>query len=114
MPGHGQLPPDLRPGESIGGFDFHKPLATVGHLDEAVGNNVAGPGVLPPSARRGGRAVEELNLKSAFLTLPCIPDRQRLLLEVEDLGTSHEDDGRSRFELPLAADRSALLRTGHQ
>lgn len=114
LPGHGQLASDLRPRESIGGLYLHKPFAMVGHLDEEVGDDVAGPGILHPSARRGGRAVEELNLKSPILALPRIPDCQRLLLDVEDLGTRYEDDSCGRFELPLAADRSALLRTGHQ
>jgi hypothetical protein len=63
---------------------------------------------------RRWRTVEELDLDAPSLVLPGIPDRQGLLLDVEDLGTGGERDGRGRFELTLAADRSALPRTGYQ
>lgn len=86
----------------------------VGHLDQEVWHSVTALAAVAALRARRWRTIEELDLKVTFQFLPCIPDRRGLFLDVEDLGTGHESHGRGPFELTLAADRSALLRTGYQ
>ena len=114
LAGYGQLALDLWLGEQSRRLDFHKPFGMIRHLDQEIRHDVAVlPAITAFSAVRW-RTVEEFNLDVVLQLLPCIPDRQGLLLDVENLGTSHERCSRGPFELTLAADRSALLRTGYQ
>jgi hypothetical protein len=101
-------------GKPVGRLDFHQALGAAGHLDEEVGDNVTDPGILLPPARRGGMAVEDLNLECSSFALPAVPDVQGLLFDPHHPRTGTQDHGRSRLELSLAADRTPLLRTGHQ
>ena len=112
--GDGQFALDLRPCESIGWFHFDKPFAAIRHFDQEVGDDVAALSSIAALSAVRWRAVEEFDFNVVFQLLPCVPDRQGLFLNVENLGTSHESHGRGSFELALATDRSALFRTGYQ
>jgi hypothetical protein len=111
---HGEFSLDGWIGKAVGRLDLHQARRAAVHLDKEVGDNVAGPGILLPPARRVGRAIEELNLVSCFFALPRVPDSQGLLFDQHHPRTSNEDHSRSRLELPLAADRTSLFRTGHE
>ena len=114
LSGDSQLTLDLRPGESIGWFHFDESFAVVCHFNQEVGNDVTALLAITTFSAVRWRAVEEFDFNVVFQLLPCVPDRQGLFLNVENLGTSHESHGRGSFELALATDRSALFRTGYQ
>ncbi len=111
---YGQLALDLRRRESVRGFYLHEPFAMVRHLDQEVRYNVAALAAATALRARCWRTIEQFDLDVVFQLLPCVPDRQGLLLDVEDLRTGYESDGCCPFELALAADRSALLRAGYE
>lgn len=112
--GDGQLASDLRPRETIGRFDFHEPFAPIRHFNHEVGHDVTAVLTIAAFSAVRWRAVEQFDLDAICQLLPCIPDRQGLFLNMEDLWAGHERCGRGPFELALAADRSALFRTGHE
>lgn len=110
---HGQFSLDGWIGKTLGRLDFHQALGAVGHLHQEVGHNVAGPAILPPSTRRGGRTIEQLNLEIRFFPPPGVPDGQGLLFNPRHARTSDQDHGRGGLELPLATDRTFLPRAGN-
>jgi len=113
LSGYGQLALDLWLGELSRRLDFYKPFAAIRHFDEEVGDDVAAL-LAVTSSSVDGRAIEQFDLDVILQLLPDVPDRKGLLLDVENLGTSHKCCGRGSFKLALAADRPALLWTGHQ
>ena len=90
--------------ESIRRLDLDEPFAVVGHLDQEVRHDVTALLAIATFSAVCGRAVEESDLKVAAQLSPGIPNRQGLLLDVENLRAGHESHGRGPFELALAAD----------
>ena len=101
---------DDGPIDSPGGFYFHQPFAAVGHFDQEVRHDVARAGVFLVVLRGEAGGLSRIWISTgSFRASPRVPDRQRLLLDVNHLRAGNQDDGRRRLELALAADRAALL-----
>ncbi len=113
-PADRQLALDDRPSNAAGRFDLDEPFSAVDHLHQEIRHDVTRAGALFTLERRGGRAVEKLNLDRPLCTSPGVPDGQGLLLDVGHLGTGNQDDGGRGLKLALTTDRAALLWARHQ
>jgi hypothetical protein len=76
----------------------------VGHLDEEVRHDVSVSSavVLPPT--RYGWAFKQFDFQMSIHFLPCVPDRQGLLLNMKNHWAGDKRDGCRTFELTLATD----------
>ena len=113
-PADRQLPLDDRASNAAGRFDFHEMFSTVDHFNEEIRHDIARAGVFLSSAGCGGRTVEKLDIDGPFRASPCVPDRQRLLLDVGHLGTGSQNHCGGGLQLSLAANRAALPGARHQ
>ena len=113
-PANRQLALDDRPSNAAGRFDLDELFSAVDHLHQEIRHDVTRTGALFTLERRGGRAVEKLNLGRPFPASPGVPDGQGLLLNMGHPRASDQNDGRRRFKLALATDRATLPRARYQ
>ena len=103
-PAHGQFALHRGIGQFSGRFDFDQPLGPGLHHHQKIGHNVTCP--LARSKRPFWLAIE--NSYGERVVAPGISDRAGLFLDGQHERTRRKNLGRSRFELPLAADRTAV------